>query len=62
MILPTVRSNWLIQVAYPGCHWGGAIYYLTNFSRKLHEIEGFLSQSEGRVSLAPPLDLPLNPA
>ena len=29
-------------------------YYLTNFSRKLHENEEGLAQRGGRVSLAPP--------
>ena len=38
--------------ANPG---GAPTYYLTNFSRKLHENEEILVQRWGRASLAPPL-------
>ena len=38
---------------------GAPTYYLTNFSRKLHENEEIFVQRWGRASLAPPLDPPL---
>ena len=38
---------------------GSSTYYLTNFSRKLHENKEISAERRGRASLAPPMDPPL---
>ena len=42
----------------PTSKGGVPTYYLTNYSRKLHENEEILAQTRGRASLAHPLDPP----